>query len=210
MKAIPKPIVDHSLPVVALVGRPNVGKSTMFNRLTSSHFAIVEDQPGVTRDRRYGNCEYDGKQFRVVDTGGIDFTAEGSIAVGMRRQAEMAIEEADVVLLIVDGQRGLLPDDREIFVKLRRAGKKILLVANKIDGPRHESHVNDMYELGCKEIFGVSAAHGRGMPDLLEAILQELPAPIEEAQHVEPPLHDFEYDDAALSEDALAAIDASA
>ena len=91
-----------------------------------------------------------------------------------------------------------------------RAGKKILLVANKIDGPRHESHVNDMYELGCKEIFGVSAAHGRGMPDLLEAILQELPAPIEEAQHVEPPLHDFEYDDAALSEDALAAIDASA
>ena len=90
MKAIPKPIVDHSLPVVALVGRPNVGKSTMFNRLTSSHFAIVEDQPGVTRDRRYGNCEYDGKQFRVVDTGGIDFTAEGSIAVGMRRQAEMA------------------------------------------------------------------------------------------------------------------------
>lgn len=210
MKAIPKPIVDHSLPVVALVGRPNVGKSTMFNRLTSSHFAIVEDQPGVTRDRRYGNCEYDGKQFRVVDTGGIDFTAEGSIAVGMRRQAEMAIEEADVVLLIVDGQRGLLPDDREIFVKLRRAGKKILLVANKIDGPRHESHVNDMYELGCKEIFGVSAAHGRGMPDLLEAILQELPAPIEEAQHVDPPLHDFEYDDAALSEDALAAIDASA
>lgn len=210
MKAIPKPIVDHSLPVVALVGRPNVGKSTMFNRLTSSHFAIVEDQPGVTRDRRYGNCEYDGKQFRVVDTGGIDFTAEGSIAVGMRRQAEMAIEEADVVLLIVDGQRGLLPDDREIFVKLRRAGKKILLVANKIDGPRHESHVNDMYELGCREIFGVSAAHGRGMPDLLEAILQELPAPIEEAQHVEPPLHDFEYDDAALSEDALAAIDASA
>ncbi len=210
MKAIPKPIVDHSLPVVALVGRPNVGKSTMFNRLTSSHFAIVEDQPGVTRDRRYGNCEYDGKQFRVVDTGGIDFTAEGSIAVGMRRQAEMAIEEADVVLLIVDGQRGLLPDDREIFVKLRRAGKKILLVANKIDGPRHESHVNDMYELGCREIFGVSAAHGRGMPDLLEAILQELPAPIEEAQHVEPPLNDFEYDDAALSEDALAAIDASA
>ena len=210
MKAIPKPIVDHSLPVVALVGRPNVGKSTMFNRLTSSHFAIVEDQPGVTRDRRYGNCEYDGKQFRVVDTGGIDFTAEGSIAVGMRRQAEMAIEEADVVLLIVDGQRGLLPDDREIFVKLRRAGKKILLVANKIDGPRHESHVNDMYELGCREIFGVSPAHGRGMPDLLEAILQELPAPIEEAQHVEPPLHDFEYDDAALSEDALAAIDASA
>lgn len=210
MRAIPKPIVDHSLPVVALVGRPNVGKSTMFNRLTSSHFAIVEDQPGVTRDRRYGNCEYDGKQFRVVDTGGIDFTAEGSIAVGMRRQAEMAIEEADVVLLIVDGQRGLLPDDREIFVKLRRAGKKILLVANKIDGPRHESHVNDMYELGCREIFGVSAAHGRGMPDLLEAILQELPAPIEEAQHVDPPLHDFEYDDAALSEDALAAIDASA
>ncbi len=207
MKAIPKPIVDHSLPVVALVGRPNVGKSTMFNRLTSSHFAIVEDQPGVTRDRRYGSCEYDGRQFRVVDTGGIDFTAEGSIAVGMRRQAEMAIEEADVVLLIVDGQRGLLPDDREIFVKLRRAGKTILLVANKIDGPRHESHVNDMYELGCKEIFGVSAAHGRGMPDLLDAILAELPVPEEEARHVEPPLHDFEHDDDALSEDALAAID---
>ncbi|MBL8634204.1 MAG: ribosome biogenesis GTPase Der [Myxococcales bacterium] len=207
MKAVPKPIVDYSLPVVALVGRPNVGKSTMFNRLTSSHFAIVEDQPGVTRDRRYGNCEYDGRQFRVVDTGGIDFTAEGSIAVGMRRQAEMAIAEADVVLLIVDGQHGLLPDDREIFVKLRRAGKKILLVANKIDGPRHESHVNDMYELGCREIFGVSAAHGRGMPDLLDAILLALPVEEEEAQHVEPPLADFEHDDTALSEDALAAIE---
>lgn len=207
MKAVPKPIVDYSLPVVALVGRPNVGKSTMFNRLTSSHFAIVEDQPGVTRDRRYGNCEYDGRQFRVVDTGGIDFTAEGSIAVGMRRQAEMAIAEADVVLLIVDGQHGLLPDDREIFVKLRRAGKKILLVANKIDGPRHESHVSDMYELGCREIFGVSAAHGRGMPDLLDAILLALPVEEEEAQHVEPPLADFEHDDTALSEDALAAIE---
>lgn len=210
MKAVPKPIVDYSLPVVALVGRPNVGKSTMFNRLTSSHFAIVEDQPGVTRDRRYGNCEYDGRQFRVVDTGGIDFTAEGSIAVGMRRQAEMAIAEADVVLLIVDGQHGLLPDDREIFVKLRRAGKKILLVANKIDGPRHESHVSDMYELGCREIFGVSAAHGRGMPDLLDAILLALPVEEEEAQHVEPPLADFEHDDTALSEDVLAAIDQGA
>ena len=171
MKASPKPIVDHSLPVVALVGRPNVGKSTMFNRLTGSHHAIVEDQPGVTRDRRYGLCEYDGRVFRVVDTGGIDFSAEGSIAVGMRKQADLAIAEADVVLLIVADHSGPSHDDREIFVKLRRAGKTIMLVANKIDGPRHEANVNDMYELGCGEVFGVSAAHGRGMPDLLDAIV---------------------------------------
>ncbi len=211
MKASPKPIVDHSLPVVALVGRPNVGKSTMFNRLTSSHHAIVEDQPGVTRDRRYGLCEYDGRVFRVVDTGGIDFSAEGSIAVGMRKQADLAIAEADVVLLIVDGHSGLIPDDREIFVKLRRAGKTIMLVANKIDGPRHEANVNDMYELGCGEVFGVSAAHGRGMPDLLDAIVAALP--IEEAEHEVAPTferrQDFEHDDSALSEEQLRALDES-
>ena len=103
MKSAPRPVVDRSLPVVALVGRPNVGKSTLFNRLTGNHHAIVEDMPGVTRDRRYGQCEYDGRLFRVVDTGGIDFGAEGSIAVGMRKQAELAIAEADVVLLIIDG-----------------------------------------------------------------------------------------------------------
>ena len=148
MKIQPRPIVDRSLPVVALVGRPNVGKSTLFNRLTGSHYAIVEDQQGLNPDRRKGKCEYDGRLFRVVDTGGIDFGAEGSISVGMRRQADLAIAEADVVLLIVDGKRGLLPDDYDICVKLRRAGKTILVVANKIDGPRHEDGIADLYGLG--------------------------------------------------------------
>jgi GTP-binding protein len=210
MRPIPKPIVDRSLPVVALVGRPNVGKSTLFNRLTGSHHAIVEDQPGVTRDRRYGRCEYDGRLFRVVDTGGIDFGALGSIAVGMRKQAELAIAEADVVLLIVDGQKGLVPDDYDICAKLRRAGKKILVVANKVDGPRQEEGLVELYSLGAADVFGISAAHGRGMPDLLDAIVEGLP--VAEAAHARPAVDEEsegQADEANLSEEELAALDAA-
>ncbi|HNI58363.1 MAG TPA: ribosome biogenesis GTPase Der [Pseudomonadota bacterium] len=212
MKSAPRPVVDRSLPVVALVGRPNVGKSTLFNRLTGNHHAIVEDMPGVTRDRRYGQCEYDGRLFRVVDTGGIDFGAEGSIAVGMRKQAELAIAEADVVLLIIDGQKGLLPDDRDIFVKLRRGGKKILIVANKIDGAKHESGLVDLYGLGSGDVFGISAAHGRGMPDLLDAIVDGIPKAEPVAVHEPPAFADVEDDaddEPALSEEELARIDAA-
>ena len=215
MKTAPRPIVDRSLPVVALVGRPNVGKSTLFNRLTGSHHAIVEDMPGVTRDRRYGQCEYDGRLFRVVDTGGIDFGAEGSIAKGMRKQAELAIAEADVVLLIIDGHHGLLPDDRDIFVKLRRGGKKILIVANKIDGAKHEAGLVDLYGLGSADVFGISAAHGRGMPDLLDAIVAGLPRAEPEARHVAPVGFDagsdadLSDDEPQLSEAELSAIESA-
>lgn len=171
---VARPVVDRSLPVVALCGRPNVGKSTLFNRLTQNHHAIVEDEPGVTRDRRYGLCEYDGQPFRVVDTGGLDFAARDSLSQGVRRQAEQALAESAVILFIIDGQKGLLPTDQALFAKLRKTGKRIFVVANKIDGPRHEAHLADFYALGGKNVFGVSASHGRNMPELLEAIVEAL------------------------------------
>ncbi|HMU38369.1 MAG TPA: ribosome biogenesis GTPase Der [Pseudomonadota bacterium] len=188
MKNKPAPLVelDRSQKVVALCGRPNVGKSTLFNRLTQSHYAIVEDQPGVTRDRRYGMCEYDGVRFRVVDTGGLDFGAKDSLTQGMRKQAELALQEAEVVLLVLDGHEGLLPPDREILAKLRRLGKPILLVLNKIDGAKHEAALTDVYPLGAEHVFGISAAHGRNLPELLEAIVERLGKEETTATHTAP------------------------
>ena len=192
MSARPVPIVDTALRLVALVGRPNVGKSTLFNRLVGGHHAIVEDQPGVTRDRRYGVTDYDGVPFRVVDTGGLDFTARSTVGQSVVRQSLRAIEEAAILVLVVDAQEGLLPDDRAIVDTLRRSGKPILVVANKIDGPRHESAISELYSLGAQEVFGISAAHGRGLPELLDALvgrLREDGAAAELADHTQPPRH---------------------
>jgi GTP-binding protein len=172
----PLPIVDPTVPLVALVGRPNVGKSTLFNRLVGGHHAIVEDQPGVTRDRRYGTTDYDGVPFRVVDTGGLDFTAQSTIGKSVVRQSLRAVQEAAVLVLVLDAQQGLHPDDREIVDTLRRSGKPVLFVANKVDGPRHESELAELYGLGTQEVFGISAAHGRGLPDLLDALVAKLRA----------------------------------
>lgn len=173
----PVPVVQTELPLLALCGRPNVGKSTLFNRIVGGHNAIVEDKPGVTRDRRYGEAEYDGLSFRVVDTGGLDFAAEGSIDRSVQRQSLRAIEEAAVVAFVIDAQEGLLPDDRAAFERLRKSGKPVVVVGNKVDGARHEETLGELYALGATQIYPVSAAHGRGMPDLLDAIV----AAIEEA-----------------------------
>ncbi|MFO0573992.1 MAG: ribosome biogenesis GTPase Der [Polyangia bacterium] len=170
----PHPIVQTALPLLALCGRPNVGKSTLFNRIVGGHHAIVEDQPGVTRDRRYGEAEYDGLSFRVVDTGGLDFAATGSIAESVLRQSLRAIEEAAVVVFVVDAQQGLLPDDRAAFERLRRTGKPVIIAGNKVDGARHEEGVGELYALGAAQVFPISAAHGRGMPDLLAAIVDAI------------------------------------
>ena len=163
------------LPVVALVGRPNVGKSTLFNVLTRTRDALVHDMPGVTRDRHYGVCRLvEECPFVLVDTGGFVDEAAGMDA-HTARQAGLAMDEADVVLLTVDARDGLLPTDRTILDRLRRSGKPTLLVVNKIDGLDEHAALADFAALGLGDVFGVSAAHGRGVAPLLDAIVARLP-----------------------------------
>ena len=157
-------------PVVALVGRPNVGKSTLFNRLTRSRDALVADFPGLTRDRKYGQAKVGEMEFIAVDTGGIDGSEEG-IELKMAEQSLLAIEEADVVLFLVDARAGVTPGDIVIANHLRRQQKKVFLVANKTDGIDADSVVGDFYELGLGDIYQIAAAHGRGVHSLLEQAL---------------------------------------
>ena len=155
--------------VVALVGRPNVGKSTLFNRLTQRRDALVADEPGLTRDRRYGVADFDGARCTLIDTGGLfDATAVGGL---MAQQAAIAIEEADVVLFVVDARAGLTPTDIDIADQLRKSNRKILLVVNKIDGAASDTADAEFSRLGFSPKVQVSAAHGRGMGSLQEALL---------------------------------------
>ncbi|HEX6839694.1 MAG TPA: ribosome biogenesis GTPase Der [Polyangia bacterium] len=171
---------SESWPLVAIVGRPNVGKSTLFNRIAGGHDAIVEDEAGVTRDRRYGEAEWDGYLFRVVDTGGLDFDAarptDATLQRGILKQAMRAVEEAELVLFVVDARAGLTAEDRDAVDKLRKSGKPILWVANKVDGVKHEADASELYELGADEVFPVSAQHGRGVGELLDAVVSRLPS----------------------------------
>ncbi|MCW8091353.1 ribosome biogenesis GTPase Der [Alteromonas sp. ASW11-130] len=161
------------LPVVALVGRPNVGKSTLFNRLTNTRDALVADFPGLTRDRKYGQAMFEQKQFIVVDTGGITGDEEG-IDAKMAHQSLLAIEEADVVLFLLDARAGLLPADQGIADHLRRTGKKVLVVANKVDGIDGHSESADFYRLGIGDVNQIAAAHGRGVSQLMDLALEPL------------------------------------
>lgn len=163
------------LPVVALVGRPNVGKSTLFNRLTRSRDALVADFPGLTRDRKYGQANYDGYQFIVIDTGGINGDEEG-IDLEMAGQSLQAIKEADVVLFMVDGRDGLTPVDMSIAEHLRRENKRAYVVCNKIDGIDADVAVSDFYGIALGEVHGIAAAHGRGVEQLLHKCLKPLSA----------------------------------
>ncbi|MGD8202645.1 ribosome biogenesis GTPase Der [Pantoea sp. FN0305] len=158
------------IPVVALVGRPNVGKSTLFNRLTRTRDALVADFPGLTRDRKYGRAEVEGREFIVIDTGGIDGTEDG-VETRMAEQSLLAIEEADVVLFMVDARAGLMPADQAIAKHLRSREKATFLVANKTDGMDADSAVVDFYALGLGEIHSIAASHGRGVTTLLETAL---------------------------------------
>jgi GTP-binding protein len=166
-------------PLVAIVGRPNVGKSTLFNRLCGGHHAIVEDEPGVTRDRRYGDADWAGRLFRVVDTGGLDPTAakpeSATLARGILSQAMRAVDEADLVLFVADAREGLVPQDREAMELLRRSGKPILWAANKVDRAADEPAANELYTLGADAVYAVSAQHGRGIAELCDAIIESLP-----------------------------------
>lgn len=170
------------VPVVALVGRPNVGKSTLFNRLTRSRDALVADFPGLTRDRKYGRAEALGHEFIVIDTGGLDGAVDG-IEIHMADQALQAIEEADIVLFMVDVRAGLMPGDIGIAKYLRMREKATFIVANKIDGLDPDSAVADFYALGLgNEIYPIAASHGRGVTSLIEEVLgpifeSEEPAP---------------------------------
>ncbi len=155
------------LPVVALVGRPNVGKSTLFNVLTRTRDALVANLPGLTRDRHYGVCHLGAREFVVVDTGGLTDDMEG-IAGLSARQSQLAIEEADLVLFLVDARDGVLPQDRNILAALRREDKPFLLAVNKIDGVDEYAALAEFAALGVAAPLTISSAHGRGMESLLE------------------------------------------
>ena len=166
---------------IALVGRPNVGKSTLFNRLVGGRPALVHDTPGLTRDRRYGEAEYFGRALRVIDTGGLDPIAPGDVVgAGVHRQAERAIGEADLMIFVVDGTVGLAPLDLEVAGRLRGTGKPIVLAVNKIDHAKRDAMIHDFHSLGLGEPLPISAAHGRGIDRLLEVVVERLgiPAPV--------------------------------
>jgi GTP-binding protein len=158
--------------VVAIVGRPNVGKSELFNRITGARASIVHSQSGVTRDRLYASCSWQGEDFTLLDTGGFDLSSSSELAGAIRVQIEQAIEESDLLILVVDARAGLMPEDQEIADILRRAGKPVLVVSNKCDAPRHEYRGAEFYSLGFPEVLPVSAAHGIGVGDLLDRIIR--------------------------------------
>ncbi|MDB5754293.1 MAG: der [Massilia sp.] len=160
-------------PVIALVGRPNVGKSTLFNRLTRSRDALVADLPGLTRDRHYGEGRVGERPFLVIDTGGFEPVAKEGIMHQMALQTKQAVAEADVVVFIVDGRQGLTPHDKTITDFLRKSGRKVMLVVNKGEGMKYSAVVADFYELGMGDPYVISAAHGDGITDLVEEALDE-------------------------------------
>ncbi|MBW2185114.1 MAG: ribosome biogenesis GTPase Der [Deltaproteobacteria bacterium] len=161
--------------VVAIVGRPNVGKSTLFNRIIGQRKAIVEDFPGVTRDRNYADVTRYQTPFTLIDTGGFEPVSEERMLVQMREQSQLAIEEADVVLFVLDAREGLTPSDQEVAGMLRRIKKPIFFVVNKVDGDRQEEEATEFYGLGIEEYFPVSAEHGRGISDLMDQVVGLLP-----------------------------------
>jgi GTP-binding protein len=167
--------VAAGLPVVALVGRPNVGKSTLFNRILGSRRAIVEDRARTTRDRLYGNADWNGRRFVVVDTGGLEIDPNDPIEERVQEQARLAINEADVIVLVVDAASGPTPADLEAAALLRRAKSPILVAVNKADNERRDLEAAEFHILGWDEMFAISAAHGRGTGDLLDAIVWALP-----------------------------------
>lgn len=161
-------------PVVAIVGRPNVGKSTLFNRIVGERIAIVEDSPGVTRDRLYGTGEWLGTEFSVIDTGGIEITSEPLIEQ-VRQQAEVAIDEADVIIFVVDARQGLTGADEDVAELLYRSNKPVILAVNKIDDPKHEEQLYEFYSLGLGVPYPISGAHGTGIGDLLDEVVRRFP-----------------------------------
>lgn len=167
-------------PLVAIVGRPNVGKSTFFNQMVGKRIAIVEDTPGVTRDRVYADCEWQNYKFTLIDTGGIDPASDDPLLSQMRRQAEIAIETCDVILFFVDGRAGVTADDENVADLLRRSGKPVMLVVNKVDNVRMMDGVYEFYNLGMGDPIGVSSVNLLNFGDLLEELCKKFPEPEED------------------------------
>lgn len=161
-------------PIVAIVGRPNVGKSTLFNRIAGERISIVEDTPGVTRDRIYTHAEWLGKNFNLIDTGGIEMSDQ-PLSTQIREQAEIAIDEADVIILVVDVQNGITDADEKIAQLLYRSNKPVVLAVNKVDNPERRTDIYDFYSLGLGEPYPVSSVHGVGLGDLLDAVIKNFP-----------------------------------
>ncbi len=171
-------------PIVAIVGRPNVGKSTLFNRVVGHRLAIVEDVPGVTRDRNYADAEWEGRHFTAVDTGGFLPETEDELLRRVRDQARLAIDEAAAVVLVVDGLSGLTAADQEIASMLRKSGKPLVLAVNRIDSSRREEEefFTDFYRLGVEATFAVSAEHGRGVSEMMDTLVKLLPQAAQEEE----------------------------
>ena len=169
-----------SKPLVAIVGRPNVGKSTLFNKLIGRRLSIVEDTPGVTRDRIYADAEWLTHSFTLIDTGGIEPESEDIIAVQMRRQAELAIETADVIVFLVDGREGMTAADEEVAAMLRRSNKPVVLAVNKLDAPKYNDAIYEFYALGLGDPVIISAGQGLGLGDMLDEVCAHFPEETEE------------------------------
>jgi GTPase len=168
-----------AIPTVAIVGRPNVGKSTLFNRIVGSRRAIVGDEPGITRDRLYGDAEWGGRKLRIVDTGGILPEEKDLIPAEIFRQARVAFDEAAAIVMVVDGRSELAGPDLELVRLLRKANRPLFVAVNKVDSEKQSSLINDFHRLGVKQMFPISAEHGRGIDDLLDAIVAVLPATVD-------------------------------
>lgn len=177
--------MTNSRPTVVIVGRPNTGKSTLFNRIIGSRVAVVEDTPGVTRDRLYGETTWNGVKFTVVDTGGILFNDEDPLVEQIRVQAEVALAEADLILFLCDAADGLLPADIDLANRLRPEADKVLVVVNKADNPNRDFDGSEFYALGLGGVFNISSLHGRNVADLLDEIVKMLPGD-EEGKEDEP------------------------
>jgi GTP-binding protein len=165
----------RKLPILAIVGRPNVGKSTLFNRLVGERKAIVDDTPGVTRDRNYGLGDWGGRKFQILDTGGLDSNRESRLEASVQEQSLRAIDEADAILFLLDGKSGLNPLDREAVDLLRRADKPIFFAVNKVDSRQRQDNLYEFYSLGLDRLFAISAEHGLGLGELLDEITAVFP-----------------------------------
>jgi GTP-binding protein len=161
--------------LIVIVGRPNVGKSTLFNRLSRSRDALVDNRPGITRDRLYAQISYEGISFTLMDTGGFEYEGEDPLFDKVRDQVKRAIQEADRVIFMVDGRQGVMPGDEEIADLLRRSQKKTFVVVNKIDGPEHDHLTLDFYSLGAESAYPISAAHGYGLKSFMHEVVKDLP-----------------------------------
>src|SRR4051794_39961410 len=177
--------MPHTTPTVVIVGRPNVGKSTLFNRITGQRRAIVGDEPGITRDRILGSAEHDGRRFDLVDTGGIVVDDQEYIPTQILHQAEVALEAAAHIIFLVDGRAEITAPDRDLASMLRRLGKPVTLAVNKADTAARQDLVNAWYELGIRDVFPVSAEHGTGIDMLLDHVLEGVPRSVDEPRTAE-------------------------